>query len=122
MSNHVYRILPRDSLFVLAELRLQHTGETHSVKVRNLSATGLMGEGDVRVLAGQLISVNLRNLGWVDGRVAWVQESRFGIAFTQEIDHLLVRQQAGTVAGESASHVRYQHQTQQLYTAPLRKI
>ena len=33
----------------------------------------------------------LRNLGWVEGSVAWKQDDRFGIAFVDEIDPALVR-------------------------------
>ena len=32
-----------------------------------------------------------RNIGWVDGTVAWTQDNRFGIAFVEEIDPKLAR-------------------------------
>jgi hypothetical protein len=35
--------------------------------------------------------VALRNIGWVDGTVAWTQDNRFGIAFVEEIDPKLAR-------------------------------
>jgi hypothetical protein len=37
------------------------------------------------------ISIELRNLGWVEGRVAWVQDNRFGILFAAQIDPSRVR-------------------------------
>lgn len=85
------RQITRDSLFILAELRLDGQDDVHRVKVRNLSAGGMMAEGDLRVSRGVLVQVNLRNAGWVDGSVAWVHDTRFGIAFREEIDPKAVR-------------------------------
>lgn len=86
MNGNENRQIARDSLFVMAELRLPGGGEEHRVKVRNLSARGLMGEGSVRVVRGANVQIDLRNIGWVDGVVAWVQDDRFGVAFREEID------------------------------------
>ena len=86
-----HRQLGRDSLFLMVELRLEGSSEEYRVKVRNLSAGGMMAEGSVKVLRGTPLKVNLRNLGWVDGVVAWIQDSRFGIAFLEDIDPLEVR-------------------------------
>lgn len=54
-----------------------------------------MGEGPVRVARGALIEINIRNIGWVEGSVAWVQDSRFGVAFREEIDPKLARAPIG---------------------------
>jgi len=93
MSHVDTRQSSRDSLLVLAKVRLDGdaNGTEYRVKVRNLSAAGMMAEGDVKVMRGSLVSVELRNLGWIDGTVAWKQDDRFGIAFIEEIDHLRVR-------------------------------
>ena len=80
------RNISRDSLFLMAELRLEGMQSLERVKVRNLSAGGMMAEGALRVLRGTRLSVKLRNIEWVDGTVAWVQDNRFGIAFDYEID------------------------------------
>lgn len=85
------RQIPRDSLFLLADLRVEGLPGEHRIKVRNLSARGMMGEGAVRVVRGALVSVDIRNIGWVKGAVAWVQDNRFGVAFTDEIDARLAR-------------------------------
>ena len=85
------RHIARDSLFVMADLRLEGSDEEHRIKVRNLSAGGMMGEGTVRVVRGAVIQVNIRNIGWVEGSIAWVQESRFGIAFREDIDPKVAR-------------------------------
>lgn len=81
----------RDSLFLLAQVRVDGQEKSHSVKVRNLSAGGMMAEADLKVARGTLISVELRNLGWVEGTVAWKQDNRFGIAFLDQIDPAKVR-------------------------------
>ncbi len=85
------RHIGRDSLFLMADLRVDGTEGEHRIKVRNLSAGGMMGEGSVRVVRGALVDVNIRNVGWVEGSVAWIQENRFGIAFSDEIDPKLAR-------------------------------
>lgn len=87
------RNISRDSLFLMADLRLEGAEALERVKVRNLSAGGMMAEGPVRVLRGSRLSVKLRNIDWVDGSVAWVQDNRFGIAFDREIDPALARVQ-----------------------------
>ena len=91
MSNVDTRQVNRDSLFLLAQLRVDGATETYRIKVRNLSAGGMMAEGEAKVMRGSLVKVELRNLGWVDGSVAWKQDERFGIAFVDEIDPTLVR-------------------------------
>lgn len=85
------RHIARDSLFVLADLRVAGVDGEFRIKVRNLSAGGMMGEGPARVARGALVEVNLRNIGWTEGSVAWVQEDRFGIAFRDEIDPKIAR-------------------------------
>lgn len=91
MSNVDTRQVNRDSLFLLAQLRVDGQDSVHRVKVRNLSAGGMMAEGDAKVVRGSLVRVELRNIGWVDGSVAWKQDNRFGIAFVDEIDPIVVR-------------------------------
>jgi hypothetical protein len=80
------RHINRDSLFLMAELRLEGDSVTHRVKVRNLSAGGMMAESDLKVLRGTRLTVELRNVPPVEGSVAWVQDHRFGISFAHEID------------------------------------
>jgi len=86
-----HRQVGRDSLFLMADLRVAGQAGDHRVKVRNLSARGMMAECTVRVTSGAGVEVNLRNIGWVPGKVAWIQDNRFGIAFVDEIDPLLPR-------------------------------
>ena len=99
MGENDHRHIARDSLFVLADLRLVGVEGTHRVKIRNLSAGGLMAEGEVKALRGHLVQIDIRNIGWVEGSVAWVQDSRFGIAFREEIDPKIAR--APLIVGDS---------------------
>ena len=105
MSNVDTRQVNRDSLFLLAQLRVKEGQQSHRVKVRNLSSGGMMAEGDVRVSRGELVSVELRNIGWVEGNVAWKQDNRFGIAFLEEIDAKKVRAPVSSQAPDSVSNV-----------------
>ncbi|WP_347302845.1 PilZ domain-containing protein [Croceibacterium sp. TMG7-5b_MA50] len=100
MTNVDTRQVQRDSLFLLARLRVEEGGtETeYQVRVRNLSAGGMMAEAPVDVVRGMAISVELRNIGWIRGTVAWRQANRFGIAFTHEIDPSVVRVPVGNTA------------------------
>lgn len=91
MNGSENRQIARDSLFVMADLRLAGSEEEHRIKVRNLSARGMMGEGSVRVTRGANVEVRIRNAGWVEGSVAWVQDERFGVAFCDEIDPKVAR-------------------------------
>lgn len=120
MTELDHRQLERDSLFLMADLRLVGEGGEHRVKVRNLSAGGMMAEGVVRVQRGTRVEVNLRNIGWVAGVVAWIQSSRFGIAFIEDIDPKLARAVMAT-AGESTPRFVKPVLTQ-AELGPLRKI
>jgi hypothetical protein len=91
MSSVDTRQINRDSLFLMANIRIEGLDGEYRVKVRNLSAGGMMAEGDVRVQRGSVVRVDLRNIGEVEGSVAWVQDKRFGIAFVREIDPKLAR-------------------------------
>ena len=91
MGDNEHRQIARDSLFVLADLRVDGLEGEHRIRVRNLSSGGLMAEGPLKVQRGQLVWTNVRNIGWVEGSVAWVQDNRFGIAFRDEIDPRIAR-------------------------------
>lgn len=86
----------RDSLFLLAELTLEDSGERHKVKVRNLSSGGMMVESDIEIEQGQRIVADLRNIGPVRGQIAWVRGEKFGVAFDRPINPKLARKPVGT--------------------------
>lgn len=122
MNDSDNRHIARDSLFILAELRLDGHAEEHRVKVRNLSAGGMMGEGEVRVIRGDKVAVNLRHVGWIDGLIAWVQDNRFGVAFAVDVDPKVVRAPLpGADADASAINRRFTPMPG-LASGPVRKI
>ena len=99
MVDQENRQLNRDSLFLMADLRLDGEDAVAKVKVRNLSAGGMMAEGASKAVRGALASVNIRNIGWVAGVVAWVQGDRCGIAFSEDIDPMVARAPVTAGAG-----------------------
>jgi PilZ domain len=92
------RQIGRDSLFLMADMRIDGLDGEHRIKVRNLSSGGMMGEGPFHVVRGALVAISIRNVGWVEGSIAWVQDNRFGVAFRDEIDPKVAR--APQVEGE----------------------
>ena len=72
--------------FLMAEVSVSGREGVHQIRVRNLSAGGMMGEGDVSVDRGANLTVLLPNVGPITGAVAWVQEDRFGVAFADDIN------------------------------------
>jgi hypothetical protein len=90
------RLAARDSLFLMAELRVGATLTT--VRVRNLSAGGLMAEYQQGLEQGTEVECDLRGVGVVRGRVAWSAAGRIGIAFDRQIDPMLARKPVGTGA------------------------
>ena len=83
----------RDSLFLQAGLILPGSPDPVTVRVRNLSPGGMLAEANVKVAQGTAVEVDLRNVGPVAGRVIWVGEGTFGIAFDRQVDPQAVRRQ-----------------------------
>ena len=88
------RSASRDSLMLSAQLRVDGEPEV-AVRVRNLSAGGLMAEYPNTVAVGTRVEVDVRGVGWVGGRIAWTAEGRVGIAFDREIDPMAARKPVG---------------------------
>lgn len=101
------RQVNRESLLLLANLRIDGQDTVHRVRIRNLSAGGMMAEADANVARGSQVSVELRNVGWIEGSVAWKQDNRFGIAFADAIDPAKVREPVPKPAERSAEVRRF---------------
>jgi hypothetical protein len=91
MSNVDTRETSRESFFLMADVRAADDDTSYRLRVRNLSAGGMLAEGNAPLLRGLRVNVALRNIGDVEGAIAWKQGDRCGIAFTQEIDPALAR-------------------------------
>lgn len=88
------RSADRDSLFMQASVVVPGQPAAVTVRVRNLSAGGMLAEAKIRGLAqGAAVEVELRNVGEVPGRVVWVGDGKFGIAFDHPVDPQAVRRQ-----------------------------
>lgn len=88
------RSADRDSLFMQANVLVPGQQAPVPVRVRNLSPGGMLAEAPIRGLAqGATLEVELRNVGFVPGRVVWVGEGKFGIAFDHSVDPQAVRRQ-----------------------------
>lgn len=65
------------------------------MRIRNLSAGGLMAELPNGTMRGELVEMNLRSIGWVSGRITWATEGRVGIAFDNPINPKDARKPVG---------------------------
>lgn len=85
----------RDSLFLMADFRLEGSAVSRAVRVRNLSAGGLMAEFPDGLPQGERVEFDVRGVGWVPGQVAWSAAGRIGVAFDRHIDPMLARKPVG---------------------------
>lgn len=85
------RLDSRDSLLLVAQFRLIDEDRIVPVRIRNLSAGGLMAELSGPLPLGSAVEVDVRGIGWIPGRVAWAAAGRIGIAFDRLIDPLAAR-------------------------------
>ncbi len=107
-SGQPKRELDRDSLFLKAALKFVDGDDCGEVRIRNLSAGGLMAEAPVRTKRGDKVELEMRNIGKVTGYVAWVAQGRFGVAFDFPIDPKLARKPVGQTKLELPSYLRQQ--------------
>ncbi|MFT3965807.1 MAG: PilZ domain-containing protein [Sphingobium sp.] len=86
------RAAKRDSLFLKAELHAEGSGKSIGpVRIRNLSATGLMADCDVRLTDGDRVTLALRGAGDIAASVSWCRDGRVGLVFDDRIDPLAAR-------------------------------
>lgn len=107
-SGQPKRELDRDSLFLKATLRFVDGDDCGEVRIRNLSAGGLMAEAPVIAKRGDKVELELRNIGRVTGYVAWVAQGRIGIAFDHPIDPKLARKPVGQSKHELPHYLKQQ--------------
>jgi hypothetical protein len=100
------RVSARDSLFLAATIQRRTDSEEElvPVRVRNLSAVGLMADYEREAEPGEPVVVTLRGIGKVPGMVAWVRKGRIGVAFDEDVDPLLARRPLGQAAPDPVQH------------------
>jgi len=81
----------RNSYFLQTLLKDTSGKELGKARVRNLSATGMMAEGNLGLTEGMKLSFTLRGIGDVTGEVVRVDAGQAGICFDQIIDPDLAR-------------------------------
>ena len=82
----------RDSLFLLAKLKIEgQGGDGGVVRVRNVSAGGLMADASDEFRPGTRVAILLDGIGSIAGTVAWAEAGRIGVAFDHPIDKSLAR-------------------------------
>ena len=80
---------------LLLNARLKRVGSAaFAVTVRNLSAVGMMVEGDTPLSVDEAIVAEIAGLGKVPGRIAWMQDNRAGMAFDAPVDPTRARRPA----------------------------
>jgi PilZ domain len=96
-----HRNKARDSLFLSTDIVVANYAHPITVRVRNLSAGGMMIDSHDAIVDGAEIATDLRGIGPVTGRIAWVMAGRAGVSFDLEIDP----KKARTPVGQSQSTV-----------------
>jgi hypothetical protein len=78
----------RDSMMLQAPLHRVKSAARNEIKlrIRNLSAGGLMADCNEPLAGGEEVVLDVRNIGEITGRVAWCHEGRVGVAFDAPID------------------------------------
>lgn len=76
----------RDSLFLTSEVAVAGALKSVTVRVRNLSPGGMMIDGNAIFHEGAVVQADLRGIGSVSGKIAWIVADRAGVAFDEEID------------------------------------
>lgn len=81
----------RDSLFLSADVVFDDSPHQYTVRIRNISAGGMMIDVTAPRKKGLGVTATLKNIGVVRGAVVWSTAQRIGITFNQEIDPALAR-------------------------------
>ena len=81
---------PRQSMLLMAQVR-RPGGHDVGVKIRNISSGGMMAECPGGFARGEAIVAELRGIGTVPGKIAWVSAGRIGVQFDGPIDPRLAR-------------------------------
>jgi hypothetical protein len=88
---------PRESMMLMATMVAASTpDEPIQLRVRNLSAGGLMGESVRKLAKGERVELELRGIGQVLGEIAWCGGGKVGVRFDRPIDPKATRKQVGT--------------------------
>jgi hypothetical protein len=84
---------PRDSMLLMGTIRAfgDVARPKHPIRIRNLSATGLMADSQAAYDLGCLVEIEMRGIGTISGEVVWIRQNRMGITFEKTVDPKLAR-------------------------------
>jgi len=100
------RSAPRTSMFLQASILCMASGETHALRVRNISSGGLMAECAHDFATGDRVELDVRGVGKQAGQIAWTGHGKLGVSFDDPINPALARRPV------KAEPVRVRHQAQ----------
>lgn len=78
-------------MFLHAVVRSASEEPGYIVRVRNISAGGMMADAAGMFRSEQTVEVELRGVGRIAARIAWADEQRIGVAFVSPVDPMLTR-------------------------------
>ena len=76
----------RESIFLSAVVQFSSIEQSQPVRVRNISSGGMMIDCTAGAPIGEVVTVEIKNIGKVRGKVAWSVAPRMGISFDHDID------------------------------------
>ena len=85
----------RDILLLSARFRVKGEKAVTQVRIRNLSAGGLMAELPEGIEPDTEVEIEVRGIGWIAGRIAWTAVGRAGVAFDKPVDPKKARKPVG---------------------------
>lgn len=87
-SHEKGRNTARDSMLIQAPLHRVEAAARGEIKlrIRNLSAGGLMADCSEPLAGGEQVVLDVRNIGEITGRVVWCKGGHVGVAFDAPID------------------------------------
>ena len=94
MANEITRKEEREAFFLNSTLRL--ASGLYRVNIRNLSPGGALIEPVEGAVVGEPAAIEVRNIGWVEGAVAWAADNRVGLRFKHSI---LLSEVRGPIGG-----------------------
>lgn len=89
MENDQRRASDRESFYLISTLEV--CLDQFRIKIRNLSPNGALIEGVEGLRQGATARIDIRNIGWVDCTIVWIDSRRAGLRFTHSIDPGVVR-------------------------------
>lgn len=104
MGDDEKRTASRHRLLLLAELQVEGEADFHPVKVRDLSESGMRAQGGFVLARGASVKVRFKQLGTISGKIAWSEDTMFGVRFDLPIDPMMARPQVSGSYAPAVAH------------------